>query len=185
MKKKKININSDIINILKDNNFNNFKVTELRDACFALRYSVDSSLLRMNIYRQLQKLVKLGFLCKIGDKYSPNIIYRKTLEFENTFGVNNVIIDVNSSQITDEELFNKLEKRLEETEIDLLAYEGESEEYLRLSIQYPELKNNLQTKYKYAKEKASKLQGQLKALQSLVSTGFCNSNFDLFDNPTP
>jgi hypothetical protein len=63
----------------------------------------------------------------------------------------------------------QLEKRLKESEVDLLTSIGESEEYMRLYRSFPEMKTHLESQYLQARENSSKLLGQIKAIKSVLA----------------
>ena len=63
----------------------------------------------------------------------------------------------------------QLEEHLKQSEIDLLASIGESEEYMRLYQFFPDMKAHLESQYLQARETSSKLLGQIKAIKSAIT----------------
>ncbi|MEZ9595503.1 response regulator [Shewanella sp. 10N.261.52.F9] len=157
--------------ILQDESFNNFRVSQLRDAYLAISpTNKDSVEVRKYVYRQILRLVKKGLLLKKGTKNSKRVTYLKSDLFHE-------VIFITERKVEKPKLINanttlavqKLETRLKESEIDLLTSIGESEEYMRLYQSFPEMKAHLESQYLQAREKSSKLLGQIKAIKSVLA----------------
>lgn len=175
MSKPSIKINTQLNSILKDENFDNFSVTQLRDTYLAIASTTEDSIeARKYIYRQIHRLIKKGLLLKKGAKNSKSIVYQKSeLFFEAKFieqstNATTVSQAISAPVITNDAI-NQLEERLKESEVDLLTSIGESEEYMRLYQSFPEMKAHLESQYLQAREKSSKLLGQIKAIKSVLS----------------
>ncbi len=175
MSKISIKINAQLNTILQDESFDNFHVTQLRDAYLA-NSSVVQDLVeaRKYVYRQILRLVKKGLLLKKGTKNSKRVVYQKSeLFFEANFTVQSkTAATVNqpkpAAAITNNAIW-QLEERLKESEVDLLTSIGESEEYMRLYQSFPEMKIHLESQYLQARENSSKLLGQIKAIKSVLT----------------
>ena len=175
MSKISIKINAQLNTILQDESFNNFHVTQLRDAYLAgSSPAQDPVEARKYVYRQILRLVKKGLLLKKGTKNSKRVVYQKSELFYKT----NFIVQsttegkVNRPKtvtIGTNTAVQQLEKRLKETEVDLLTSIGESEEYMRLYQSFPEMKAHLESQYLQARENSSKLLGQIKAIKSVLA----------------
>ncbi len=175
MSKPSIKINAQLNSILQDENFDNFSVTRLRDAYLAISSTTKEPIeARKYVYRQIHKLVKEGLLLKKGTKNSKRIVYQKSeLFIETKFIVQNTTAttanQITSVPSTTNDAIRQLEERLKESEVDLLTSIGESEEYMRLYQSFPEMKAHLESQYLQAREKSSKLLGQIKAIKSVLS----------------
>ncbi len=175
MSKASIKINSQIHEILQDESFNNFHVTQLRDAYLAVSSpNQDPIEARKLIYRQIYRLVNKGLLLKKGTKNSKRIVYLKSEHFyEAKFVIQSTaavtINQTSAAQTITDDTIKQLKERLKESEIDLLTSIGESEEYMRLYQSFPEMKAHLESQYLQAREKSSKLLGQIKAIKSALS----------------
>lgn len=176
MAEKTIKIDAKLFSILENESINNFTILELRDAIYSLVKTESKEIIRMNIYRQIQPLVKQGLLVKNGHKHSKNITYQKTAKFyESQFLLSKSdTIAYANRLIPQNQIIDELKQRLEASEVALFCSMGESEEYQVLSETYPELKKQLTSRYKSSQKQMSKLQGQIKALQNLI---FRNSIF--------
>ncbi len=175
MSKPPIKINTQLLSIIQDESFNNFSVTQLRDAYLASTLvSHDLVEARKYVYRQILKLVKNGLLLKKGRKNSKQIVYQKSEMFfkaefneqsSSATSVNKIIPAIVNTNDT----IQQLEERLKESEVDLLTSIGESEEYMRLYKSFPEMKTHLKSRYLQARENSSKLLGQIKAIKSVIA----------------
>ena len=175
MSKISVKINAQLNTILQDENFDNFHVTQLRDA-YLENSSVVQDLVeaRKYIYRQILRLVKKGLLLKKGTKNSKNTVYQKSELF---FIANFIVQNEMNSKVNKPDpsttgtslAIPQLEERLKQSEIDLLTSIGESEEYIRLYKSFPEMKLHLESQYLQARESSSKLLGQIKAIKSVLA----------------
>ena len=76
---KEIKINNFLVEILKNENFNNFTVIQLRDKYLEISESVTcKDEARKYVYKQILRLVGLGLLLKKGKKNSQTTLYKKT-----------------------------------------------------------------------------------------------------------
>ncbi|MDF0536041.1 response regulator [Shewanella sp. A32] len=175
MSKPSIKINAQLNSILQDENFDNFSVTQLLDSYLAMcAVTKEPNEARKYVYRQIHRLVKKGLLLKKGTKNSKRIVYQKSeLFFETKFIEQNTTTStanqITSAPSTTIDAIKQLEERLKESEVDLLTSIGESEEYMRLYQSFPEMKTHLESQYLQARERSSKLLGQIKAIKSVLS----------------
>lgn len=178
-KDKKVKLDSLLACILKKESFDSFTVIELRNKYMdESKEDLCASETRKFIYKQILRLVNLGLLEKKGIKNSQDSTYKKTSLF------NQVSLEINSqplstartSQIQPSEVvvlesgtLKSLRKTLKEYQVDMMSSIGESEEYIRLFDTYPEMKDQLKSQYHLARERSSKLLGQIKAIETVIS----------------
>lgn len=174
-----MNIKMDALlaNILENETFDKFTVKKLKDEY--LHHSQETLCVndvRKYVYRQIIRLVKLGLLIKIGAKNSHKITYKKTALFSEAtfiFHSTQAVSDekpppISNEKKTDPSSIKKLEKTLKEYKVDMMSAIGESEEYVRLFDAFPEMKEQLKEKYYSARDKSSKLLGNIKAIQAAI-----------------
>ena len=159
-----MNIKIDVLlaKILEKEEFNRFSVVKLRDEY--LHFSpatLSSNEARRYVYKHILRLVKLGVLTKSGTKNSHKIIYKKT----NLFNDANFIAREEQLPVSNQK---KLETILKEYKVELMSTIGESEEYIRIFESFPEMKEQLKDKYQTARDKKSKLLGNIKAVQTAL-----------------
>jgi len=175
MPKVSIKICATLHTILQDENFNNFQVVQLRDAFQAASTSKQSvSETYKYIYRQVTRFTKKGILKKNVRANSKIATYQKSEQFYQT----NFSIEPHHSQVgqtpkvinsVEKDAIQQLKERLKQSEVDLLACIGESEEYMRLYKSFPKMKEHLESQYMLARENSSKLLGQIKAIKSVIT----------------
>lgn len=146
----------------------------LRDAYLTASTSAPSLSDTYNfIYRQVHRLVQKGILDKNVDEQTKETTYQKTAKFSQT----NFILQKSEASTTESPTRNtqksnaihQLEERLKQSEIDLFTSIGESEEYMRLYLSFPDMKAHLESQYLQARETSSKLLGQIKAIKSAIT----------------
>lgn len=162
-----------LINIIGRESFNNFKVPELRDQYLSQVEGRCPAECRRYIYKQVLRLIKLGLLEKKGAKNSHNAVYIKTKMFHEVKLVNKedqeprteegVITNVGPNS------YSMLEDKLKEYQVDMMSAIGESEEYIQLLNQFPDMKAELSKNYHLARNRSSKLLGQIKAIKTMMS----------------
>lgn len=158
-----------------------FTILELRDTHFASStLDADSTTKAYKTaYRQVERLVRMGLLAKSKPKNSA-VCYLKTEAFHNaefairktaTTWQNHTCHETTHS--ADDESSLEMSARLQELartyQVDLLTSIGESEEYIRLYNDFPELKPQLEPQYLSARERSSKLLGKIKALDTVLA----------------
>ena len=170
--KKTIPIDRHLDLILKNNSFNNFTVTQLRDA-YASSANISKIEARKVIYRQILRLQKLGIFKKEQAVNARESKYSKTAKFLNSqFKPRSLKRSPQikmSQQPTSVGALNEIEEQLKQYKVDLLASVGESEEYMSLYESNPEFKTLLEAEYHQARDQSSKLLGQIKALKTVLS----------------
>ncbi|WP_434939409.1 response regulator [Shewanella sp. HL-SH8] len=175
MSKPSIKINAQLNSILQDENFDDFNVTQLRDAYLAMSSTVENPIeARKYVYKQILKLVKKDLLLKKGTKNSKRLVYQKSELFFNANFIEQskttaTVNQAKSAATITNDAIQQLEERLKESEVDLLTSIGESEEYMRLYQSFPDMKMHLESQYLQARENSSKLLGQIKAIKSVLA----------------
>lgn len=154
----KIKMDTFIVEILEKDSFDNFSISQLKDAYMGLCKNKSSVESRKFVYKQVLRLVKIGGLIKEGDKNSHHATYKKTYLFSKiTFSKRNQIV------------INNLESKLHEYNVDMISTVSESEEYLQLAKSFPSMEAQLKEQHHLATDKSSKLRGQIKAVKTLIT----------------
>jgi hypothetical protein len=162
-----------LINVIGQESFNNFKVPELRDKYLSQKEGGCPAECRRYIYKQVLRLIKLGLLEKNGAKNSHNAVYKKTKMFHEVKLVNKEdqepIIEEGLTTKVSQNYYSILEDKLKEYQVDMMSAIGESEEYIQLLNQFPDMKAELSENYHLARNRSSKLLGQIKAIKTMLS----------------
>jgi len=173
MPKKPIKVTTSIYSILISDDFNDFTVSEMRDAYMKTTGETDPVLSRKIVYRQILRLQKLYMLERIDSekvkehRYNKtNVFYQTGLTTEKLNNKKTSLTPVSSSKKMTSSL---LDERLKQFEVDLIASIAESEEYMVLYKSMPELKEHLESNYLQSREHSSRLLGQIKAIKSVIS----------------
>lgn len=172
----KIAIDKYLYEILEEHAHQGLTVVWLRDSYLQkLSKPISPDDARKTIYRQLLRLVKAGALSKHPDNNPQRSIYRVAGKFHQVnFKLTtpshqyipsgkNPVNEIRSSQS------DGFEQQLRQYQVDLLSSIAESEEYKRLYSLNPELKGLLEAQYHHARDKSSKLLGQIKAIKTVIS----------------
>ena len=176
--RKEIKMNNFLVDILKNETFNNFTVIQLRDKYLEISKSVScKDEARKYVYKQILRLVGFGLLIKKGKKNSQTILYKKTDLFDAT----SFIIKEHGDEVGKESSpiivkktnksssLKQLESTLNEYKVDMMSAIGETEEYIKLLDDFPQMKEPLRESYELARDKSSKLLGKIKALKKAIS----------------
>lgn len=159
-----------------------FTILELRDACFVHANSnVRASRIKAykTTYRQIERLVSKGLLAKTKPELGA-VRYEKTEAFHDTeFAIRKAPTAAprNLCEVTvhggndgaSQAMGERLRALARSYQVDLLTCIGESEEYIRLYSDFPELKAQLEPQYNAARERSSKLLGKIKALDTVLA----------------
>jgi len=172
MVKKTVQIDRYLDLILNNNSFNNFTVTQLRDA-YASIAKISNIEARKIIYRQVLRFLRLGLFKKEQAVNSRESKYSKTAKFLKTQFKPRSVVRTRRVRMTQQttagDNLNNIKEQLKQYKVDLLASVGESEEYMRLYESNPEFKTLLESEYHLARDQSSKLLGQIKALKTVLS----------------
>ena len=173
MKCSTVKLDENLLSILTRKDFDNFTVLQLRDAYLTVHeLKLEPKKTRTFVYGQILRLVNLGLLVKEEKENSRKTIYKKSSEFytakiqsKTSSTIAKPLISTESTEFSSE----PLENQLNQYKVDLLACIGESEEYMRLYESNPYLKEILESNYLAAREQSSKLLGQIKAIETVLS----------------
>lgn len=180
-----VRVNQYELNILKNISLNEFTTATLRElfeASCAHLDTIPESRVPQRMYRMTQRLVSEGVFIQISNsKYERGNTYKKTPLFAETEflvrgckkrgEIKQIKTMINSTRISgspDTKINEQLKNRIRVYQVDLLTSIGESEEYKRLGHEYPELKKKLEPSYLDARERSSRLLGQIKALKHVL-----------------
>ena len=161
--------------------FSIFTITELRVEY--MRYVPGLSLsqsseVRRYVYKQVGRLVRLGWVERDGEPMSRDAQYRvKELPAGVTLSLVEPAIRPLSTQIERSRVhtvsapspkagsFQDIEARLKQVRMDFIATLGEAETYKSILAEYPCLRDKLQDSYHRTRDQSSNLMGQLRALE--------------------
>ena len=168
MASKEIRINTLILQVLKRKSFDNFSISDFKDAYLELSRDKTHIQARKYIYKQILRLMNYGVLIKSGNKYSHNAKYKKIYSFTDVIFIKE---DVKKTLATTFIMSNseKLGQTLNDYNVDMNLAIGESEEYINLLNIFPEIQKELQEKYTLSNNKSLKLQGKIKAINTLMA----------------
>ena len=166
-----------LVQILEKDSFDQFTISELKEA-YQNKSGVPCPIeSRKFVYKQILRLVRHKVITKSGDKHSHSVTYKKTSEFSNVDFISKPpkmvheepTASVVPSSDEKEILTTELDKTLQQYKVDMMAAIGESEEYIRLLNTYPEMKNILSESYHSSRDNSSKLLGKIKAIKTILS----------------
>lgn len=177
MNQPKINLDSELITIMSSANFDKFTVLELRSAYLALsqKKDLDKTDARRFVYRHILRLENIGLLKRTHSKKTDKTTYTKTKIFDiNKFNAVNLPVsgelDINPNEPAplSKDLLQSLIDKLQGYKAELLISIGETDEYKSLCREYPQLKEQLQGSYNFARENSRKIIGNVKALEKTI-----------------
>lgn len=168
-------INKRFFDILSMPNIDHFSTVEIRTAYIALNRdpSLDSSAIRRNIYTEILRFVKRGWLKKLISEKKGITRFVKTDLFNAEFldiQSKSIVVDKNEVAKTTKviALTDNLLSRLNNYKSSLLEGLGEAEEYKNLRTEYPNMHESLLEKYNAVRERNTRLLGKIKAIESLI-----------------
>ncbi len=170
-------MDSFIVEIIEKESFDKFTLSEFRDSYMNLSNIKCPIEARKRVYKQVLRLTQRGILIKEGKKNTHDAKYSKTDLFKKICFIKKVPIDklnqgamkVEIDKVNNDLSISNLEKQLYEYKVDMMSAIGESEEYIKLSKQFPKQKNILKEKYDLSRDQSSKLLGQIKAIKTMIS----------------
>lgn len=176
MNQVKINLDSDLLTLLSSSNFDKFTVLEFRSAYLALSHQADLNKVEVRrfIYRNILRLEKKGFLKRAYSKKTDKTYYIKTTSFDiNNFkkishDLDEEVINSNEPKLLPKDILQSLINKLQNYKVELLTSIGETDEYKSLCLEYPQLKEQLQESYNFARENSQKIIGKVKALEKSI-----------------
>lgn len=159
-----------VAQIIVATNFDHFTTSDVRSAYLALKSdpSLVPTTVRRNIYAELLKLVKKGWLKKLVSNKKGFTRFNKT----DIFDVNAITIlaqfDVTNSSEKQDDKQVKLLGKLNHYKAELLLNIGESEAYKELYSEFPELVDELQPQYNKARDNNTRILGKIRAIEGLL-----------------
>jgi len=158
-----------VAQIIVVTNFDHFTTSDVRSAYLALKNdpALDPSKVRRNIYAELLKLVKKGWLKKKASNIKGLTRFSKTRLFD----LNNlaVKIDENTAKIAPSTGYQQhLLTKLKHYKSDLLLNIGETEAYKELYSEFPDLFKELQPQYNKARDNNTRILGKIRAIEGLL-----------------
>ena len=160
-----------VAQIIVATNFDHFTTSDVRSAYLALKSdpSLVPTTVRRNIYAELLKLVKKGWLKKLVSNKKGFTRFNKT----EIFDVNAITIlaqfDVTNSSEKQGDKQAKLLGKLNHYKAELLLNIGESEAYKELYSEFPELVDELQPQYNKARDNNTRILGKIRAIEGLLN----------------
>lgn len=176
MKRRKLKVARKLRKLLAESEFSKFTMLELRDE-FEARYGLgncsSSSELRKWIYRRILPLVNRGYLTKNSDSDNQTSVYQVSEQFRKEFRLRRRFIEPKApTKLTLESSapaqLSVLKAKLNQYQVDMLSCAGECKEYQQLAADYPHLIDQIEPMFRSARERSSKLKGQLKAINNLL-----------------
>lgn len=177
---RKVSIQAEIYKTLVVDCLDGFTLTELRDAyvdCSALRSTQAELGAYRKVYRQVLRLQKRGLFTQIKNAGEPAKYYKTPLFYETIF-VEVFRRDVMPSAIINENMasnvaaqqpfIEQLQRQAGQYQTELLTTIGESEEYQRLSEEFPVMRSQFESGYLQSTERRSKLLGHLRAIETVI-----------------
>lgn len=167
-------LNNKMYFLLVEKALNQFTMQELRLVyCQYGLSSGNGNKDREFLYRQLFMLEEKGLLTKEGDEYARNIRYSKSDTFSEA-----QILPKNpetlreyfpepSKQLPE---ISELKVRLHEYQVKFAATLGQTEEYRRLLIKFPHLREEFTQDYRQTRDDSSRYSGKIQVLRKVISS---------------
>ena len=124
---------------------------------------------RRNIYAELLKLVKKGWLTKLKPTYKGFVRFNKTNNFDEDEIRKKCGSAISVKTLTDKQ--KPLIDKLNHYKTELLLNLGESEAYKELYSEFPELVDDIQPQYNKARDNNTKILGKIRAIEGLLKQG--------------
>lgn len=159
-----------VAQIIVTTNFDHFTTSDVRSAYFALKQdpSLDPIKVRRNIYAELLKLSKKGWLKRLVSNKKGFTRFDKTEIFDVDAITLLVKSNVDKSPLLLDAKKDKLLAKLNHYKAELLLNIGESEAYKELYSEFPELVDDIQGQYNNARDNNTKILGKIRAIEGLL-----------------
>lgn len=159
-----------VAKIIVVKNFDHFTTSDVRAAYIALKSdpSLEPVKLRRQIYAELLKLVKKGWLNKIASNKKGFTRFNKTNSFDIEVVGTLAGCIAHNVYSEDDEKKNRLLAKLNHYKAELLLNIGESDAYKELYEEFPELVTEIQPKYNNARDNNTKILGKIRAIEGLL-----------------
>ncbi len=179
--KKKKTLSPPFYQILVVQSLDHFTVKVLRDSYIKFMGVPEGDAERRDayrkVYRQVVRLQRNDLVEKVPNTGGA-VKYRKTPKFHETLFVENRQEEpcdekpmdgvLSPNAMTNSHVLSELQLKAHNYQVDLLTAIGETEEYQRLAKEFPSIQSLFDADYREAREKSSKLLGQLKAIQTVI-----------------
>lgn len=159
-----------VAQIIVATNFDHFTTSDVRSSYLVLKSdpSLEPTKVRRNIYAELLKLVKKGWLKKLVSKKKGFTRFNKTETFDVDAITALAKFDVTNSPEKQGGKQVKLLGKLNHYKAELLLNIGESEAYKELYSEFPELVDELQPQYNKARDNNTRILGKIRAIEGLL-----------------
>jgi len=159
-----------VAQIIVATNFDHFTTSDVRSAYLALKSdpSLVPTKVRRDIYAELLKLVKKGWLKKLVSNKKGFTRFNKTEVFDVNVITKFTKFNVTYSPEKQDDKQVKLLGKLNHYRAELLLNIGESEAYKELYSDFPELVNELQPQYNKARDNNTRILGKIRAIEGLL-----------------
>ena len=187
MKQRKFALDRDLAEIIRKPEFSSFTITQLRreyECCLAGQLLASSTKVRRYVYKQVGRLVKLGWVTKEGKRMSRGLQYHVGQlpsgvslhltepplgrEAVGPQAVKPTRGAVSPSAAPTEGSLRDIEAKLNRVRVDFIAALGEAETYKSILADHPSLREQLEGSYHQSRDQSSNLMGQLRALEQTV-----------------
>lgn len=187
MKERVVRIDRIICKIIQSPLHTSFTITELRKEyirCMPENSSISPTKIQRFVYKQVGRLVRLGWVSRSGKHMSRNIQYR-VMELPNGItlkptesliaqdlhsepSISTHSTNHNSSKALETISLHDIEAKLSKVRMDFIATLGEAETYKAILAEHPCLREKLEDTYHLSRNQSSNLMGQLRALEQTV-----------------
>jgi len=181
MTKKSLKVDRYLYEVLRQKGPEEFTTTELRDRYIKslLVSDLNASFVRKYIYKQILRLEKIGVVQRKpgstgkGSKFvfhdPSGRLHIRSVESPFAPGEQSKAEAIHHSPVTPvSTLLDELKEQIKLYQVELMASVGEAEEYMRLCRRYPPLKERLERQHREARDRSSKLLGQVRAVEAVL-----------------
>lgn len=194
MKSNSFNLDRRIYELLQDERFAQFTTREMRDAYSSQLEGIPHKTtdVRRYVYEQIRRMLRVGWLTPDEERRKRDQIYHLCLMPEH---LKLTLIDngfEKSLKSTGEETreeepvspdpaldpihteaetgaYERLEAALKEVRLDFLASVGEAERYKQMLDEMPHLRNHVESEYREARDRSSRLLGHVQAIEKTIN----------------
>ena len=159
-----------VAQIIIATNFDQFTTGDVRLVYLALKCdpTLEPAKVRRNIYAELLKLVKKGWLKKLVSNKKGYTRFSKTESFDIKFITELAEDKVTALPAINERKHEKLLAKLNHYKAELLLNMGESEAYKELYSEYPEFVDEIQPQFNTARDNNTRILGKIRAIEGLL-----------------
>ncbi|MGO2262406.1 hypothetical protein [Halomonas sp.] len=190
MKSNSFNLDRRIYELLQDERFAQFTTREMRDAYASQLEGIPHKTtdVRRYVYEQIRRMLRVGWLTPDEERRKRGQIYHQcpmpehlqlTLVdngFEKSQKSTRKAEPVSpepalAATLSEAETgaYERLEATLKEVRLDFLASVGEAERYKQLLDEMPHLRNHVESEYREARDRSSRLLGHVQAIEKTIN----------------